>query len=236
MTDVNATKLRQIRALLELAEHPSTPDGERTQALETAMRMMALYGIERAHLAATGAVSDPIDATTIQAPEPYGLAKACLLNGIGGVFRCRVIRTPRKGTLTIVGAASDREQVVMLYTSLLVQSSTEASRVAGNNAGHTRSRRNTFLHSYVNRIEERLTALHRRVVDEVTLREPGTALVLVDRTALVDRKYRDLFPTTRRTAASYRTDGAAMAAGREAANRADLGITRVGQSRREIAG
>jgi hypothetical protein len=198
MTDADPSKLRRIRALLNLAECASTPgpgdereatsEEERADALEMAMRLMALYGIERAHLAALDPTSDPIDGTWVDLAEPYGAAKGHLMNRVAGPLRCRtLLYQVGRGNkrISVVGAASDRERTIMLYTSLLVQCATEVSRIKGGTAGRSRSLRNAFMYGYANRIHERLQEFEKRTVDE-TSDPTGTALVLVDRATLVD--------------------------------------------------
>jgi len=235
MTEPSQSKLRQVRRLLDVAEHPNTDSIERENAMAKAMELMQLYSIDRAMLAMSNPDSDPIDMTVIDIPAAYFRAKVSLLNSIADNFRCKLVFNRYAKNAKIVGADSDREQVIMLYTSLMIQLTRELLSVSGYSAGNTKSLRNTFMHGYRASDSQRLAALHQRVEQQAETGQPGTALVLADRKSLVDRRVAELCGKVTNAPRARIASNYAYRAGRDAADRADIGITRLDQQHRELA-
>jgi hypothetical protein len=246
MTDTPENILRRVRALLDRAEHASTPEPERELAMVRATQLMADYGIQRTMLAANRLGSDPIDQTTIKITDPYSFEKASLLRAVAKPLGCETVRWRdgrRTRSMTIVGAESDRERVNMLYTSLLLQAERGmlAEVSGGYYAADTRAMRAGYLAGFAERIRERLKEAERRAARDYDVAhagsgEPGTAIVLADRAALVDRRFAELFPKTEQVRMrSY--DEAAWDCGDTAGRRADIGTTRVnGAGTRQLKG
>lgn len=234
MTEANPATLRRVRSLLDLAEHTDTPPEERDHAMATAMRIMALHGIARAQLTASGGAPDPIDTTEVELGSSYTKGKCHLLWRIAKALRCKSIYHIGGRRSTVVGAASDRERVIMLYTSLLIQFATEASKLTGDSAGRTRALRAGFLWGFANRVGERLADHEGRAVAEAS-DSSGVALVLSDRSVLVDQRYAELFPEAKKLK-KVKTDLLGRTLGAQAAERADIGITRVGVRQHALPG
>jgi hypothetical protein len=231
--------LRRIRAMLDMAERASTPEGERQQALETAMRLMSLYGIEQAHLVGAGEVRDEIGSSVINLTDPHSHGKFLLVHYLAKALRCKAIATKYGGSryqeVTVVGAESDRARVEMLYTSLLVQAYQRLSFISGPSAGRTRVLRASFLRGFAFRIGERLTEIEvRTITEDTTSTGSGAEIVLVDRVAQVDRMFAEMFPSERKIKSRRSHNDAAWNAGKTQANRADLGQVRVGHGSREL--
>jgi hypothetical protein len=238
MTEPSESVLRRVRALLERAEHEKTPEPERDSAMAMAAKLMAEYGIVRTMLAAAGEADNAIDQTEIALTDPYSFEKGSLLYRVATALGCKTLRYTRgrKSTrMAVVGTASDRERVNMLYTSLLLQAERGMHREAsGYDAAGTRARRAGFLAGFAERIYYRLTEAESRAAQDYDTQHGGggasggTALVLADRTALVKRRYAELFPNINKNGGSRMYDSAAYGRGDTAGRSADIGTTRVG--------
>lgn len=231
--------MRVIRGLLTQAEDEGATAEERETFLAKATEMMAKYGVDRAVLAATGEERDEIGATVIWAEAPYARRKLELLNNVAVALRCRTAfrRVGVRVRAQVFGFASDRERVEVLYTSLLIQQARELAVTEGPVWESARAYRSSWLHGYAVRIHFRLHAAERRAADRHQQdmasgsrpAGPSTALVLADRKQQVDDYYgQQGFRSGRRSTVT----GSGAVAGRRAADRADLGGTRVGASGR----
>lgn len=231
--------LRRVRALSDIASRESTPEGEREAAMQKAMELMALYGITQAHLVSEGKATDEIGRTDIAITDPYSYPKVLLVHNLAEALRCKAIITKQSGKryqrVAVIGAESDRERVEFLYTSLLVQALRGLARVNGYSAADTKVRRSNYLRGFGFRAGERLKEIERATIQEdAATSGTGAELVLLDRSTLVERAYRDMFPDAHKTKSSYRRNNAAWSQGTNDANRADLGQSRVGGGRREL--
>lgn len=244
MTEPSESILRRVRALLDIAEHERTGEHERDAAMAKATDLMAAYGIQRTMLAASSlTVDDPIDQTVIAMTDPYSYEKATLLVRITNALRCETLiyKQGRRATrVAIVGAASDRERVNMLYTSLLIQALRGMLREVSpyRDAGETKARRAAYLVGFACQVGERLRVAETRAARDYDEQRPagtpGTELVLADRTALVKQAFTELFPsTTRLPSRSYNSQ--AYGRGEEGGRSADIGTTRVnGDATRQL--
>ncbi len=230
--------LARIRKLLAVAEHPATDPTEADTYLSRALSLMAKYGVERALLEEAGrggaAGRDGVDVTEIELRAPYRVEKGLLLNVVAVALRCRVVmqRRPCPGgghdqLAKVVGFASDRERVALLFASLVVQMFGALRRAPVPWGVPAVTFRKSFCHGYTMRIRERLDAAERRAEREATAPRGGAALVLRDRARRVDARVAELFPGLR-TGRPYRRRAEGIDAGAAAATRADLGDARLG--------
>jgi hypothetical protein len=132
-----------------------------------------------------------------------------------------------------MGHTSDVTAVVMLHASIMTQLGHDLARLVHATGNRSTSVQVSFAHGYVHRVGQRLDAARKTTVADSGT--PGTALVLVDRGTAVEKARDERFKklTTVRSAFSINSKGA-FVAGREAANRADLGGTRIGGGRQAI--
>ncbi|WP_441245624.1 DUF2786 domain-containing protein [Kitasatospora sp. McL0602] len=230
--------LSRIRALLAKAESTEYP--EEAEALTAkAQQLMAQHSIDEALLAVGRPSRDTPAALRIGVDNPYEVPKTMLLDAVAAANRCRVVWAKEFGFCTIIGFDADLDGVELLYTSLLVQATSAMSRAGSrqhlDGASRTKSFRQSFLVAYAARIRERLTAATEQATKDAAagrhLREDGTAEQLVPderllpalaaREQAVDRTVGRMFPklTSQRVRVS---DGEGWAAGRAAADRADL--------------
>jgi hypothetical protein len=216
--------LSKVRALLAKAESTTFP--EEAEALTAkAQELMARHEIDAALLHPR---PERPECRRVAIDDPYAEQKALLLQGVADANGCRSVWSKWLGASTVVGYDEQLDLVELLYTSLLVQSTT-AMVSTGRDARNRRqpSFRRAFLQAYAVRVSERLTATNSRVVEDASA-EHGERLlpVLAARRSAVDERVDELFPSISRSG-SRRVDVRGWLAGQEAADRADLGQPRV---------
>jgi hypothetical protein len=246
MSETANPKLVLVRKLLASAEseallgHVEAADGFRNKA----MSLMVAHGLSDAMVAAGQHRDDKPIQVRIETPNPYSAEKQTLVHVVAKGLGCKAI-VVGKGSF-VVGFAEDIERVEMLYTSLLIQSFGEMSKInsedvlphfAWRTAAEKRSGRaaynRTWLLGYASvvgtRIEE---AFAERVAEYETQTGKSTDLVLVERKDRVATFYKDAFPKARTQRRKLTGNG--YGAGRVAGARADIGQTRVGGNRAAI--
>ncbi|WIX81735.1 DUF2786 domain-containing protein [Amycolatopsis carbonis] len=222
------TQLERIRKLLAKAEDPAVTAEEAELYNTKAAELIARYGIDNAMLAAAGQGSDDITVLKIPIENPYSRDKASLLTNIAYPLRCRTL-LHRVGqgvdAVTVFGFKSDLGRVELLFTSLLLQASTQLTRVRPDDRVFRESLaayRRTWLHGFARAVHDRLVRAEDTAAREYSGSGVQSAeLVVRDRTTLVqsafDREYGDL-----RAAAPRRLSGSGYREGHQAGTRATL--------------
>ncbi|MEV0846540.1 DUF2786 domain-containing protein [Streptomyces sp. NPDC049954] len=216
--------LSRIRALLAKAEATTFP--EEAEALSAkAQELMARHRVDEAQLAAGRRdVTAAPGAVRVGVEQPYGTAKAILLDAVARANNCRAVWNEPLDFSTVVGFPEDLTVVELLHTSLLVQATTAMTRAeaAQRRAGRKRTKtfRQSFLLAYADHIGTRLTETSARVTESA----PGDLLpVLAAREVAVSKQAEHMFPRTTSARVRGATDEAGWQDGREAAEGADLG-------------
>jgi hypothetical protein len=231
--------LGKIRKLLAMAERGAT-EAERNAFNAKAAELIAQYGIDAALLAQDQNTAPVVADKTIRVPAPYAMDKAVLLHEIALALGCKAIivssarRTAKGVRVHLFGFDSDLERLEILFTSLLVQAAfgLTTTRIPwGQNAA---AYRRSWLSGFTSAIGYRLREAERRAKESAEDSRPGTALVLVRRTELVDRRFTELHPYTRMQSRTLSGSGAGD--GYAAGKRADLGGSRVDQRERARIG
>jgi hypothetical protein len=218
--------LERVRALLAKAE--SSCFAEEADAFTAkAQALMARHSIEEAMVSgrSAGAADGPAG-HEIDIPDPYAASKFQLLSQVAAANRCQAVYDPRARRATVVGFTSDRMATDALYTSLLVQGSTELGRegsvIDARGVNRTRSFRNAFWAGFAFRVGQRLAESARGAeTDIVRERGDGVLPVLARRSEDVDVAVHQLFPRLRRMRTSV-TNAAGFEAGDAAGKRAAL--------------
>jgi hypothetical protein len=240
-------RLDRVRKLLAKAERAGTPEEAEIYNAK-AVELMARHGIDEALLAADDPARDTIGSLRIAMSDPYSGGKARLLGWIAVALRCRWIMHQYSGgkvaAVTVFGFASDRERVELLYTSLLLQATGQLVRLrpdttAFGTGESVAAYRRSWLQGFAAQVHQRIAAREEAARADAT--EQGrasaggtsTELVLVDRSAQLDRAYAETFPDATR-ARRPKLSGSGFREGAEAGRRADLGGTAVGGSRGAI--
>ena len=227
-------KLDTVRKLLAKADGAATP-AEAEVYTAKAVELMARHGIDEALLGAAAPHCDEVATCRIPVADPYSAGKARLLAWTASALRCRAVLHEAGGgrvaAVTVLGFASDRARVELLYTSLLLQASAQLARQRPAWVGESvAAYRRSWLHGFAVRVHQRLVEAEARAAESAARASPSSgpsagpsvALVLADRRARVDRAYAEAFPQIGR-ARHARLSGSGYAAGTQAGARADLG-------------
>ncbi|GEL16631.1 DUF2786 domain-containing protein [Pseudonocardia asaccharolytica] len=228
--------LDRIRKLLAKAERAGT-EAEAAIYNEKAVALMARHGVDAALLAAADPGRDTIGTVRIAMADPYSAGKARLLGWTAAALRCRwVLHGAYRGkvsAVSVVGYASDRERVALLYTSLLLQATSQLVRLRPPRPGESvAAYRRSWLHGFAAQVHDRLRAAEEAAARAASGgRGPApdarpAALVLLDREAQVARAYAEAFPNLGR-AGRATLSGSGFADGAVAGRRADLGRGRI---------
>lgn len=226
---------RKVLALLAKAENPATTEAEAEAYTAKATEWMARYGIDRALAADSNPANDTPTDKIVTIPNPRAMVKAQLFFRIAEAMRCKTVRIPHKrgksdGTqrIHIFGYTSDVERAEIMYTSLLLQMMNGLAKIttAPWNVP-IKTYKRSWGHGFANRVGDRIEAIERQAAQEATPQTGGrsTALVLADRSRVVEARKATVYQRTTRSRATFNRSG--YQAGTEAGNRADIGQTRL---------
>lgn len=184
---------QRIQALLAQAESTNHEE-EAATFLAKAQELMLRFAIDEAELAQKDPErkTRPIMRTIDFGKFGAGVkAKRQLITGIAYVNRCKVWLHHGRKFLSVAGFEEDVEFVEMLFGSVLVQmeaACTTALRTEKPDGVNSTSFRTSFMYAYTNRVVHRLQEAQRIAEQhEREHNQAGTALVLRDRKAEVDR-------------------------------------------------
>jgi len=230
------TLLERVRKLLAKAEDPAVTPAEAELYNTKAAELIARHGIDNAMLAAAGQTGDDLTVLKLPIANPYSRDKASLLTSIAYPLRCRtLLHRVGQGVeeVTVFGFGSDLARVELLYTSLLLQASTQLVRVRPDERVFRESLaayRRTWLHGFARAVHERLSLAEEKAARTYRPDGKSAELVVRDRTAVVqqafDREYGDL-----RSAAPRRLSGSGYREGHRAGTRANLDPAALGRRR-----
>lgn len=214
--------LAKVRALLAKAE--ATEFANESEAFSAkAQELITKHSIDVTLLAD---VQDVPGGRRLYIDNPYAKAKFILLNGIAEANQCRAVWAQRTKTSTLVGHQTDLLVVEILFTSLLLQGTSEilasGAKTTASGSSATKSWRNAFWYGFAGRIGERLAATAQDAKHERNAASTTDLLpVLAKRSAAVDHALSEAFPKlgSMRTSVSN-LEG--VGAGRNFANTADL--------------
>lgn len=241
MTD---TVLDRVRKLLAKAEDPGCTPEEAAALNDKAAQLIAKYGVDRALLAAARPETDVVGDRVVSVVAPYALDKSGLLATVAAALRCRSVR--RKEwlgdgygySMHLFGFASDLERVELLFTSLLVQASYGLAAEPVPPWDTPAAFRRSWLLGFSRAVGQRLREAEQRAASAPPPQAGGVsvALVLADRSQIVDRKVGEAYPKLG-TAAPRRLMGTGLDGGFAAGRRADLGGASLGrQGPRQVGG
>ena len=220
--------LRRIRGLLTKAE--STEFTDEAEALTAkAQELMTRHAVDAALLAAELPPGGEVGTRRVHVADPYVRAKMQLLAGVAEANDVRLVWYQGLGIANLVGGRTELDAVELLFTSLLLQAAqalSSAERRDGRRAA-ARTFRRAFLLGYAQRIGERLQAARRRAAAHASS-DRGVDLlpVLRSRREAADTAVAQLFPRVRASRSRASVDAGGWYAGREAAERADVGTRR----------
>ncbi|MGH9087206.1 MAG: DUF2786 domain-containing protein, partial [Acidimicrobiales bacterium] len=192
--------LEKARHLLSKAESTNFP--EEAEALTAkAQDLLSRYSIDRAALGARDKARRRSAAAVrrIWIDDPYVMPKAQLLHVVATANRCRSVITESLGLATVAGHDDDLDTVETLFTSLLVQATTQitaaGSRTDGTGRSRTRAFRQSFLVAFAVRIGQRLREAEEASVSAGAAAHGGALLpVLASRSSAADEAIDEIFP------------------------------------------
>ncbi len=229
--------IEKVQKLLRKAE--STTPEEAEALVEKAQELMTAHAINEAMLAhRRQEPSDRVGRERIELTGHYAKAESAILSAVARANNCRVAFSPTMKRdlehIWINGFTRDVARTGMLFSSLLIQAhgamwtwwkeEREVNPPVSRRDGYY-SRR-AFLFGFGVAVNRRLDAARVRVEEVLADEDTSVALVVRDRRTQVkdwvDSTYGHL--TTHRVGASVLPGGAA-GAGREAGERADIGMS-----------
>lgn len=238
--------LARVRKILAKAEDPAATPEEAETYTAKAAELVASYGIDRALLAEHVPESDIVGDRVVVMDAPYARDKASLLGAVAQALRCQAVHRERyvgpgsaskQISLHLFGYASDLERVEVLYTSLLLQATTQVMRTTAPAFESTAAFRRSWLAGFTAAVAGRLREAERRAATEAETAAPAAGpgrsveLVLLDRTRAAEAAMHSTYPHL--TNGRRRTlSGSGGRSGFSAGQRADLGGTRLGRGGR----
>ena len=227
--------LVRVRKLLVKAEADGVTQAEAQALTAKAAELMAKYGIDRALLAAARPETDRPADRVIEIGNPWARVQAHLLCGLASALRCQCVILPQAGPgsrIHMFGFASDIERTDVLYTSLLLQmwqglSAVEPPAWSRGPRAWRRSWLLGFATAVVARVRAAEQAAATRAADAPAGNGATAALVLADRTEIIERTLRRAYPVTRSSRVTY--SGSGYGTGYTQGQRADIGASRLGR-------
>jgi uncharacterized protein DUF2786 len=235
-TETPDALLGRVRKLLVKAEADGVTQAEAQALTAKAAELMAKYGIDRALLAARRPETDRPADRVIDIGNPWARVQAHLLCGLAAALRCQCVILPRSGPgsrIHLFGFASDIERTDVLYTSLLIQmwqglAATHPPAWAQSARAWRRSWLLGFATAVVARVRAAEQGAAKRASDAAAGDGPSAALVLADRTEVIDAALRAAYPVTRTSRVTY--SGSGYGSGYAQGQRADIGMSRLGRT------
>jgi hypothetical protein len=267
MSEEHTGVLAKVRKLLAKAEDPAATVDEAETYTAKAAALVAEYGIDEAMLAAADPERDVVGDAVVVLDAPYALDKADLLSGVAVQLRCRAVQrtrhvdagpfsTRKEISVHLFGYGADLTRAEVLYTSLLLQATTQLTRIPAPPGESVAAFRRSWLAGFTSAVVRRVAAVEeaaaRRAAGDGAGEGPGAgaargrgdgghrsvALVLADRGVQVDTAVREEYPHLG-FAPPRRLSGSGGLAGWAAGQRADRGAgTGVAdrKGRRSLAG
>jgi hypothetical protein len=223
--------IEKVRAILEKANHPNTPQAEAETALALAYRLMQKHGLEEADVARQREGRDAdarINAKTVVITGPYRVRRGTLFHILATSLSCADYRDMEAGSRDAVvmvafGTADDLFALETLFTAadLLALRSMPCG---------DRRWRTSWWHGFCAGVEQKLRTEHRTIVRD----SPGAGLVLVERAERAQRIMRDSTPHLHASRGSFVSDRDAYGAGRAAGSTFSASGRSMPGTRREL--
>jgi hypothetical protein len=243
-TDTTAqipSQVEKVRKILDKAAS-TTNENERDTFLSHAARLAAKHSITDAMLAmAKGSEREAPISKKLPVPEKYSKMYGFLYSALARSYGASSIMHPKPGhnkkgyeAATVVAFQSDLEMIELLFLGLA------PSLAKAFNRKGSQSYKMNLAMSFISGVETRIKDERRKAVQENDAematedagssseaseapKPPvGTAMVLQDRSEVVNDSYREMFPRIKNLSTSIRYDYNARRAGTNMARNADL--------------
>lgn len=210
-------------------------EAERESLISKALELAAKYGLE-AH--AIRSKSHPDERPTVRelyVKAPYMEQKIQLLQVLSVRQGCRVLVTTRggrrlTGKTQIIGYKQDSEIVEVLYESLKNQAVLEMMRQAKEQPSYVDLKRfkKSFLYGYILGVDSKF-----KEIDKLNELSDSSKGLVLDRSQKVDELANELSGGKRKSS-SPTLDAKAYHSGKSSGSNSDLGLSRIGNSRRAL--
>lgn len=173
--------LDQLESLFTMAEHETTSQGERDNALRLAERLMMKYKIERSEVIRETEEIDPISEAFFHMENGYAYSQMILVNTLAELAFCRAYKSGKR--LRFVGEKTDIEVAYKLFLSVWNQLWRDCEIDSDNNKPnyvHGRKWKTDYLNMAAYAVQKRVTQL----VQERKSNKEEFAIVLVTDDAL----------------------------------------------------
>ena len=223
----------KVRAILEKANHPTTPQAEAETALALAFRLMQKYDLDEDAVSgrqARDVSSHEVTSKVFVIKGPYRVRRGTLLWTIAKTLSCQSYRdmmesNPTEVIMVAYGTANDLFSLETLFQAA------EMLALRTMPAGDRRFRTSWWI-GYCEGISRKLEQENRVIVKEA----PGVGLVLVERSERARAHMVASTPHLHAVSSSYSSDKEAYGAGHRAGSQFSAGRNGVGAQRQIGAG
>lgn len=226
--------LERIRGLLAHGETVNISQEEAESYIIKAQELMTKYAIDE--MLVRDKNTDQIITADFFMVSPYARAKVNAFAQIARVYNCKCVQSRRLGINPkngkhgmhgwVTGYESDIQQLSVMFTSLLIQS-TSAMMKADKGSTHGKSFRQGFIVGYFDHVYWLLKEQRKNVIDEKKQTTSDLLPVLMDRDRLVSEAYKERWPKLIKVSGDSYGSSNGWASGRSAARNADLNNPRI---------
>jgi hypothetical protein len=225
-TATSGAVMNKVRAILERANHPNTPQAEAETALALAYRLMQKHGIDESELA--GAAPQDIISKIFTLSGPYRVRRSTLFHIVATHVGCATYRdmeagTSREVSMVAFGITSDLFALETLFAAadmLALRSMPTGDR----------SYRTAWWHGFCTGVDKKLVRENTAIISET----PGAGLVLMEKKERARNVMRSTTPGLSAGRGSYVTDRDAYGAGHQAGSSFSTGSHAMGGRRRAL--
>lgn len=232
VTQPDESLIVRVRKLLDKAGRTDNQH-EADVFARKAAELVARHRIDPERLEDVRSVSDLAVTEIVVGRGAYVRARLALLGGIAHAHDVRLVfqATPIGTVAMLAGEREELNLVEIVYTSLHQQASTHMAGIRKSTGAATQRERRAFLFGFADRIGDLLNEARATVEAEPTTATGGPAamaLVLQERRDRVDAFAEQTWGKVRSAARPSAVSPVGFARGVDAAERADVGRTRLG--------
>ena len=212
----------KVRAILEKANHPNTPQAEAETALALAFRLMQKYDIDENAFSKRSFDNETIVTKTFVITGPYRVRRGTLLWHIAQAVSCHSYRdmmepNPTQVVMVAFGTENDLFSLETLYTAA------DLLAIRSIPSGDRRFK-TSWWRGYCEAIGAKLAKEHHTIVKE----SPGMGLVLIEKSERARKFMVQNTPHLHSSTSNYSSDRDAFGAGQRAGQQFSSGRNGVG--------
>lgn len=222
--NIDKIKSRIEKLLAQAHDQEGTPEGDVFQA--KAFELLARYGLSESDVASDDTDMSEVVYKTVTITGSYRKQQAALLWAISTSLHCQGVLDSNNAVVHIFGANRHMERVMLLWSLLnpMMAAGAKRQRALPGSIYNTKQVRLSWMTGFSVQIRDRLAAAETMVAEETGT---GTEIMLRDDAARAREERDKMFPNLRKGTGTTIRSHEHFEAGREAANGADLGQTRM---------